>query len=266
MHPINDNDLILYHYKDGPDPGRLAEIAAALDASAELQARYQRLCRMLDDATDQPPLPDAEFEQRLWSRLEQRIEATRKPGSSPGLIDRLRFALVSTRGPRLVLAGGFACALLIALTIGYQVGRVAPTPAMVDVAIESQGKPPGIRRSMADRVLDGYVSGHLRATEGLLLTTVNADSGEFLQDNRELARSLVDSNRLYAVAAARAGNLRLADFLRQLEPVLLEVANQPDKSSIEDMQGLRDYLQKSDLVFQVRATETRIDVANKRSL
>jgi hypothetical protein len=119
---------------------------------------------------------------------------------------------------------------------------------------------------MANRVLDGYVSGHLRATEGLLLTTVNEDSGEILDGNRALAKSLVESNRLYAAAAARAGNSRLADFLRQLEPVLLEVANQPATSNVEDRQGLRDYLQRSDLLFQVRATESRIDVANKRSL
>ena len=80
---------------------------------------------------------------------------------------------------------------------------------------------------MADRVLDGYVAGHLRATEGLLLTAVNNDGGDLLGGNRELAESLVESNRLYAAAAARSGNLRLADFLRQLEPVLLEVANRP---------------------------------------
>lgn len=264
MNPINDNDLILYHYRDGLDAERLAEIDAAIETSSSLQARYRLLCTMLDGANGEPPQPDAGFEQRIWSRFEQRVDTAMRLPRSAGLIDRLRGFFESARGSRLVVAGGFACALLIALGVGFQVGRVAPPPAVVDVPAPAPAQP-GERR-MANRVLDGYVSGHLRATEGLLLTAVNEDSGEILDGNRELAKSLVESNRLYAVAAARAGNARLADFLRQLEPVLLEVANQPATSNVEDRQGLRDYLQRSDLLFQVRATESRIDVANKRSL
>ena len=266
MIPINDNDLILYHYQDGLGAERLAEISVGLSTSRELQARYQRLCRMLDAATAAPAEPSAGFEQRVWSRFEQRIGETRQPAHSASLIDRLRGVFESATGSRLVLVGGFACALLIALGVGFQFGRVAPSPAMVDAPFAEPQLAPANGRSMASRVLDGYVTGHLRATEGLLLTAINADGSEFLDGNRELAKSLVESNRLYAVAAARAGNVRLADFLRQLEPVLLEVANQPDSSSVEDKQGLRDYLQRSDLLFQVRATESRIDVSNKRSL
>ncbi|HPG94055.1 MAG TPA: hypothetical protein PLR28_05810, partial [Dokdonella sp.] len=94
----------------------------------------------------------------------------------------------------------------------------------------------------------------------------NDEGGGLLKDNRELASGLVESNRLYAMAAARAGNTRLADFLRQLEPVLIEVANQPGGSSVEDTQGLRNFLRDTDLLFQVRATESRIDAESKRSL
>jgi hypothetical protein len=116
---------------------------------------------------------------------------------------------------------------------------------------------------MAANVLDTYVAEHLRATEGLLLTAVNSDSTELHAGNRDLAATLVDSNRLYALAAARSGNTRLADFLRQLEPVLLELANQPADASIQSTDGLRDYLRKTDLLFQVRATQARIDAAGK---
>ncbi|MGB0134878.1 hypothetical protein [Dokdonella sp.] len=262
MKAINDNDLILYHYQDGLDAARMTEIAAALAGSAHWRERYRRLCHVLDAATDEPPLPSDGFEQRLWSGLDQRIEDARPRAESTGFVDRMRGLFELLRGSRLVLAGGFACALLIALGVGFQFGRVTPSQAIVEAPAEVSGK----GRTMASRVLDGYVSGHLRATEGLLLTAVNEDDGEFLDGNRELAKSLIESNRLYAAAAARAGNARMADFLRQLEPVLLEVANQSAASNVEDKQGLRDYLQKSDLLFQVRATESRIDVASKRSL
>lgn len=91
------------------------------------------------------------------------------------------------------------------------------------------------------------------------MTASNSDSTPLLDSNRELAASLVESNRLYALAAARAGNTQLADFLRQLEPVLISLANQSPSPSIEPAQGLRDYLRSTDLLFQVRATEARLD-------
>jgi hypothetical protein len=39
MNPISDEDLVLYHYRDGLDAATLAGIAAALDASDELRPR-----------------------------------------------------------------------------------------------------------------------------------------------------------------------------------------------------------------------------------
>ena len=69
---IRDDDLILYHYRDGLAPERLREIASALAASSELAARYQRL-RQLLAAADADALPpyDPDLEARLWQRLQQ---------------------------------------------------------------------------------------------------------------------------------------------------------------------------------------------------
>ncbi|HEY0229706.1 MAG TPA: hypothetical protein VGC55_00520, partial [Dokdonella sp.] len=89
-------------------------------------------------------------------------------------------------------------------------------------------------------------------------------SDALLDGNRELAASLVESNRLYALAATRAGNARLADFLHQLEPVLMSLANQADGGAVQSSEGLRDYLHATDLLFQVRATEARLDRTGDR--
>ena len=259
MSPINDNELVLFHYRDGLEESRLGEIAAALQASEPLRIRYARLCELLDRANASAPEPAEGFERRLWAGLDRRMaEARPRPlRSGPMAWLRDRFSVVSS--PRLVWAGGFAMALVIALASGYLVGRNGAQQTLT----AGSSSPPS---TMADRILDGYVAGHLRAAEGVLMTAANGEGGDLLAGNRELAQSLVESNRLYAAAAARSGNLRLADFLRQLEPVLLEVANRPAASTIEDRQGLRDYLRNTDLLFQVRATESRIDVASKRSL
>jgi len=95
------------------------------------------------------------------------------------------------------------------------------------------------------------------------LTAVNSDNAGFGAGGSDLAATLADSNRLYAAAAARSGNARLADFLRQLEPVLIDLANQPADAPVQSREGLRDYLRKTDLLFQVRATQARIDNTGK---
>jgi len=45
--------------------------------------------------------------------------------------------------------------------------------------------------------------------------------------------------------------------------VLLELANLPADAPIESREGLREYLRKTDLLFQVRATQARVDPANR---
>ena len=245
---ISDNDLILYCYKDGLDDARVADIDAALLASAALRRRYAALQDVLGsvDALE-PAEPDAAFTQRTWARLEARLDAAARRAPRRWL-EPFGIVLQALLAPRLALAA--AALLAVAVGVGYYAGRHGATS---DAGANA----------MAARVLDAYVADHLRATEGLLLTAVNTDSTELRAGNSDLAATLVDSNRLYAAAAARAGNTRLADFLRQLEPVLIELANQPADAPVEARDGLRDYLRKTDLLFQVRATQARIETAGK---
>jgi hypothetical protein len=247
--PISDNELILYFYRDGLSAERMVEIDNALFAQPELRQRYTKLQRVLHDADCAlAPEPDIEFTQRVWQRLSARIEA--EPTRA-----RLRMHWFAPLPVRLTRFPAYAlvCLLAIAGAIGFYAGKhdfVAN-----DDAAQAH--------TASARVLDAYVADHLRATEGLLLTAVNTDSSELNAANRELASTLVESNRLYALAAARSGNARLADFLRQLEPVLLELANQPADVPVQSREGLREYLRKTDLLFQVRATQARVDAGNR---
>ncbi len=169
------------------------------------------------------------------------------------LLDRLRAWLAAVP-----LRPAFAAAavLVIAIGVGFLIGRQTAT-VLPPVASTESG-------SAAARVLEAYVAANLRATERVLLTASNSGDASLLEGNRELAQSLVDSNRLYAHAAARAGNTRLADFLRQLEPVLISLANQPGSAAVQSSEELRSFLDTTDLLFQVRATEARLDRNGKR--
>jgi hypothetical protein len=251
MNTITDNELILYFYRDGLDAQRIDEIDDALYASTELRARYTRLQHLLHEADTSTIEPDARLAERVWERVQARIDASEPIGLRWHV--RLHAALSSLLAPRFAFAA--TCLLVMALGIGYYAGRWSAPGA--DELAQTRAN------AMAENVLDNYVAEHLRATQSLLLTAVNSDSSELRAGNRDLAASLIDSNRLYALAAARSGNTRLADFLRQLEPVLLEVANQPADASIQSIDGLREYLKKTDLLFQVRATQARIDAAGR---
>jgi len=245
MQPITDDDLILFHYRDGLDAERLAQIAQAVQETPELAARYERLKALLAGADEAPPLqPDAGFEARVWTNLEARIASARI----------VPIGIVRRRPAPVLRWIGFAAAAALVLAAGFFAGResVSPPPAVAG------------KDGSAARVLDAYVAAHLRQTEGLILTAVNSDSPELRQGDAELAASLVESNRLYAAAAARAGNARLADFLRQLEPLLLELANPASAPDISVRQGLRDYVRSNDVLFQVRATEARLDARGVR--
>ena len=265
MTPITDDDLVLYHYRDGLDAARIEHITAMLATSAALRERYAAIERAMTHFGQHEMAPDSDLGARLWRRLEPQLEEAgviASPSSSArshasvtwkSARDRLRALLAPTpRQPVLVAAA----VIVVGIGAGFFLGRqsVTVSPPVASTAADAA----------AGRVLDAYVAANLRATEGVLLTASNSGDASLLEGNRELAQSLVESNRLYALAAARAGNARLADFLRQLEPVLLSLANQPGSATVQSSEDLRSFLDATDLLFQVRATEARLDRDGKR--
>jgi hypothetical protein len=265
MIPITDDDLVLYHYHDGLDAARIEHITAALATSPALRERYAAIERAIAHFGQHEMPADPDLGARLWRRLEPQLEEAgvfASPSSSArgyasvawqSALDRLRASLAPTpRRPALMAAA----VIVVAIGAGFFLGRqsVTVSPPVASSAADAA----------AGRVLDAYVAANLRATEGVLLTASNSGDASLLEGNREFAQSLVESNRLYALAAARAGNARLADFLRQLEPVLLSLANQPGTATVQSSGDLRRFLDATDLLFQVRATEARLDRNGKR--
>ena len=265
MNPITDDDLVLYHYRDGLDADSIAQIASALAASTALRERYAEIERAIAHFDENEIAPDPELGARLWRRLEPQLEQAGAFASSsvirgddsntPGQSALVRLRAWFTLAP---LRPVFAAALVLAVAIGvgFIVGRQSATVSPPVASTEANAQ--------AARVLAAYVAANLRATERVLLTASNSGDVSLLDGNRELAQSLVESNRLYALAAARGGNVQLADFLRQLEPVLISLANQPGSAAVQSSEDLRSFLDATDLLFQVRATEARLDRNGKQ--
>jgi hypothetical protein len=265
MSPITDDDLVLYHYRDGLDVTRIEQITTALATSPALRERYADIERAVTHFGRDEMAPDPDLGARLWQRLEPQLKEAgmfASPSSARGdtghsALDRLRAWLAPTP-LRPAFAFAAAAVLVVAIGAGFFLGRQSVTVSPPVVSTDAD--------AAAGRVLAAYVAANLRATERVLVTASNRGDASLLEGNRELAQSLVESNRLYALAAARAGNARLADFLRQLEPVLLSLANQPGTATVQSSEDLRRFLDATDLLFQVRATEARLDRDGKRRI
>lgn len=235
MNPsIGDEELLLCHWGDPAlAPARRRAIREALDQDPALRSRLRELVAALEmqaQALAPPELP-RDYEARLWTRLEPRLAPRAAPASRRPWAVVLRDWLGGPGLPRLA----FAASLVLALGVGVYVGRgQAPAPPAVTLSDDA-----------AQRVLAAYLNAHLESTERVLL--VAANSPDEYQTSQALARELLSSNRLYAAAARRAGRPQLAAFLRQIEPVLLELAHGDEPSAV----GAR--IRDEDLPFKARA-------------
>lgn len=250
MSQITDQDLLLFHYRDGLDGARLREIEDALFFDAELRLRLAALRETL--AAIGEAWNDGEagscLEARLWQRIEPGIAARRPPlrwhRRVLAWIEPLRPAPVA-----------FAGLVLAALGVGFLLGRVGEVAAPAPTA-------PLLAADASSRVLSAYLAAHLQQTERALL--VASHSPGDADTARLIAIELLDSHRVYAIAADRAGKPALARFLRELEPVLIELAN--EDASIEPALG--EEIRQRDLAFKSRAAAALVlgEIAASQSL
>lgn len=258
MNDIDDDELILFHYRDGLPEQRLSHIERQLAQSAPLRARYERLIAVLNAVDREPDAEPADgFEDRLWRDLHARING---PGVAPApnvvAWPARRRAKSPAHEKSLRWGVGFATAAAVALAIGVTYFQSVPRESrqarqVPDIAITAD--------TLAGRVLTMKVEEHLRSTEVMLLTLVNG-SGDIVDHpmRDDMLESLVRDNRLYSAAVERRGNRALATFLNSMQALLIELANQSGGDGIQTSQELREFVSSSDLLFQVRAVQARL--------
>jgi hypothetical protein len=213
---LEDDDLVLHYYGEGDGAA-----ARHLEACAECRARIESLRATLGRVPDEVPEPAADYETKLWERIQPRLGIARR-GSSP-------------RPPwrRMVIPAGLAASLGIA----FLLGRHSRPPAAEDVR---------------QRILLVAVGDHLERSEVLLLELLNADDPEAPAE----AEELLAENRLFRQAALRAGDGGVASVLDELERVLVEAAAAPEGGT--DLEELRRRIESRGLVLKVRRVGSRL--------
>lgn len=237
---ISDNELLLYYYRDGLDPAERARIAAALGEQPELAARLHRLVARLDAAASAPDVPVPERVQQRWSAALERaakgeamLDERRPPRPSANIRWRLAAA---------------ACALVllvVSVRFGMQTSperiveqsspaRTTPTPAADDASAYERGL----------RV-------HLANTEWQLANLEDA-SGE---ERVRLIETIIAQNRLYAIAAERAGEPQLARVMRAFTPILERLADESGGTAAGEI---------AQLSFELNVLQARLGAASEQ--
>jgi hypothetical protein len=207
---ITDDDLLLFHYRDGLDAAERARIGAALVSEPQLAQRLQILVARLDAAAAQPevPVPDA-VKQRWQVALERAAqEGARSAGAT------------QTRAPltnrRWLAAAAAVAGVAILLTM-----QMTRTPDRV--ANEVIQPAPGGDATAYERGLKF----HLASTEQTLAGIDSASP----EERARLIETISAQNRMYALAAERAGEPQLARVLRAFAPILDSLARDDGDSS-----------------------------------
>ncbi len=231
---ITDDDLLLYYYRDGLDAAERARIGAALAEQPALAQRLHGLVAKLDAAAAAlPDVPVPAGTQQRWQAAVERAAREDAAGAGAGHAGRRIFST------RWLAAAAAIAALAILLTI--QIARQPPPERMAADA------PPATAPVAGGEDSSAYERGlkwHLASTERRLAALGSAGP----EERAHLIQAIVAQNRLYALAAERAGEPQLARVLRAFAPLL---------ESLEhgDGDGSADIAQLS---FELRVMQGRL--------
>jgi hypothetical protein len=234
-----EDDLILYHYGESRQP---AEVARHLESCATCADAYRDLAGTLQ-LIAAPAVPERgeQYGVEVWHRIRHEL-----PERDPGWLDLFSWN-------QFVMAGT-AAGLLLAVAAAFTAGRASRPggPAVTTGSIVAADDANTRARLAA-------IGDHLERSERVLLDVVNASGRAVdLRAAQLWAGELVDANRLYRAAAARAGDMVVADVLDDLEHRLLEIVHGPAKPTLAQLTELHLRLDAATLLFKVRILQDEL--------
>lgn len=228
---ISDEDLLLYYYRE-LDAAERARIGAELASQPELAQRLHRLVARLDSVSASAEVPVPTAIQERW----QEALAGAARGETRTAANARRFTQ-----PRWLAA---AAALgVVALVVTFQVIQPKPTQIASDQTTAPVVPAPAAQDGKA------YEKGlkfHLASTERQISALGDATP----EERARLIEVIVSQNRLYALAAERAGEPQLARVLRAFTPILEDVAAGRSESTAGSL---------AQLGFEMRIMQARLN-------
>jgi hypothetical protein len=229
MHMINDDELLLYYYRE-LDAGERARIATAIAEDPHLAQRLHSLVARLDAAAALPEVPVPPHVRQRWQdALDQAAAGSHSRREARPLFSQPRWQLAA------------AAAVVLALVVTFEALR-STSPPETQPTVASTNEPAG------DTAATAYENGlrfHLASTERRLAGLDNASP----EERARMIDVIIGQNRLYALAAERAGEPQLARVLRAFNPILEDVAKGRGESTAANL---------SQLNFELRVMQARL--------
>jgi predicted anti-sigma-YlaC factor YlaD len=245
MRHTTQEQIVLHCYGDAKDS---AAVEQHLRECGQCRAEFERVQALLREIPAIPvPEPPAYLEQKVWLHLRDRLEEE-KPSVWLQFFPPARQVM--------------AAALAVLLIGAFLAGRFWPRP-------QDRAKSEQPVQVSPQRVVLVAVGDHLQRSQMLLIELMTSDAKDAaaVSSQQQLARNLLEDNRLYRISAQQTGNPAVASLLDDLERVLTEIANAPDADASE-VQEIRRRIQSQDLLFKIHVVGSRVQAganpANQR--
>jgi hypothetical protein len=215
---ISDDDLLLYYYRDGLDATERARIGTALAEQPELARRLHRLVAQLDTVADLPEVAVPPHIQQRWENALGRLAPAK---SKPRVFAAFHWQAAA--------AAVVAVVLLVT----------------VQLLLRSPQEQPLADATPLQSAYERGLRWHLASTEQGLAELNGAQP----EERARLIATIVEQNRMYALAAERANEPQLARVLRAFTPILESLAVEPGDASASDV---------AQLSFELRVMQARL--------
>lgn len=231
MNHISEEQLVLLYYGESSE----APVVEQHLADCETCRAEYRALQLVLNTVDSAPVPERgpDYGSAVWQRIEKRLGRRRKRWSfAPWWI--------------------WAPAMTALLVGAFLAGRLTHKPVGPEVAKNQQ---------IRERILLVAVGDHLDRTQMVLAELSNAPNGKGKLDitgERQMAKELLEDNRLYRQTAHRTGDTAVANVLDDLERVLIEIAHSPTEVSSDQLEELRQQIESRGLLFKVRVLGSRV--------
>ena len=241
MNHLTQEEIVMAYY---------GERFAHIEECEECRAELARIAAVLDrvDAPEVPE-PDADYESRVWQRLEWRLRGEKKRERRK---EWLRWGAVAA-----VVALAFVAGLLWKrenrAIVPQRVER--PTPSANQLVAQQK-----VQQLQRDRVLLIVVNEHFDESERILveLSNLKPEEGVDIGPERARAEGLLTSNRLYRRTAEQRGEENVATLLDDLEPVLLQIAHAPSQVSANELRAIQKRVEAKGLVLKLRVVRANV--------